>query len=531
MKMLLCRYLLLSISHMSKSLLKSTSTVSFMTLISRIFGFIRDVLFAQVFGAVAGFDAFLVAFKVPNFMRSLFAEGAFSQAFVPVLSEAKAKQSPEFVKAFLNHMAGNLLSVLSVVTLIAVLAAPVFVTIFAPGFLADSHRFDLATSMLRLTFPYMLCISLVAFAAGIFNTYKRFAVPAFTPVLLNVMMIVSAVWWASHFTQPVIALAWGVFVAGFVQVLFQLPFLKRAGLLPIPIMRIDPAVKRVLKLMLPALVGVSVVQLSLLMDTLFASFLPSGSISWLYYSNRLVYFPLGVIGVALATVVLPHLSQTHSVENKKAFSATLDWALRLIFLIGVPAAIGLITLSKPLLITLFNYGAFTSNDVAMAQQSLMAYSVGLPAFMLVKILVSGFYARQTFSSPVKFAMVALVVNIILNLLLIGPLNHAGLALATALASTVNASLLFWQLRRRDVFTPQPGWVRYFLQLCVANGAMALWLIYRSAHMSWSDWSSITRVIHLGELVAVGIAIYFVVLRCLGIRFKTFLNHDAVVELV
>ena len=340
--------------HMAKSLMRSTTLFSCNTFFSRILGFVRDVVFAHYFGDSAAFDAFLVAFKIPNFMRRLFAEGAFSQAFVPVLSEYREQHSHQDVRNFINDMAGSLGAALLLVTVVAVLFAPVIISIFAPGFLHDVLRFSLATGMLRITFSYLLLISLTALCSAILNSYDSFGVPAFTPVLLNIVLIIMAVFVSAHFTTPEYALAWGIFIAGVVQLLFQLPFLQHKNLLPKPKIKFnDPGVRKVLKLMAPAIFGVSVAQISLLLDTIFASFLQTGSITWLYFSDRLMNFPLGVFGVAIATVVLPKLSRQHIGNNHVDYSKTLDWGLRLLLFVGIPSAVGILILAGPLLSTLF----------------------------------------------------------------------------------------------------------------------------------------------------------------------------------
>jgi len=508
---------------MSKALVKSTTVVSSMTLLSRILGFVRDMVCAYLFGATAAFDAYLVAFKIPNFMRRLFAEGAFSQAFVPVLAEYQQTHSEDKVKAFVNHMAGTLGTVLLLFCLLGIIFAPLIVIIFAPGFIHDPYRFSLATHMLRVTFPYLFLISLVAFSGAVLNTYSRFAAPAFTPVLLNVAIITAAVWFTSYFTEPVIALAWGVTAGGVLQLLFQLPFLQRIRMLPKPKFAWrDAGVRRVLKLMVPALFGVSVAQISLLIDTIFASFLAAGSISWLYYSVRLTYFPLGVFGVALATVVLPHLSRKHANKATGEFSASLDWALRSLLVVGIPAGIGLLLLAGPLLTTLFQYDKFNAFDVLMSRESLWAYSIGLPAFMLVKVLAAGFYSRQNIKTPVKIAAIALGTNIVLNFALVFSLKHAGLALATSLASSLNALLLFVYLLREKVYQPQPGWGVYGLRLLLANGLMAVVLWFASPRLQqWLDWRWYDRLWHLLALIAAAIVVYFISLWLSGLRLRHF----------
>ena len=405
---------------MSKALFKSTSVVVAMTMISRVFGFIRDMVSAYFFGAGAAFDAFSVAFKIPNFMRRLFAEGSFSQAFVPVLSEYQKQKNPDEIQRFINSMAGSLGLVLLCVTIAGELLAPWLIRVIAAGFDTDGPRYELAVTMLRITFPYLMLISLTAFCGSILNTYSRFLVAAFTPVFLNICMIAAAIWFAPQFYAPIIALAWGVFVAGVVQLLFQIPFLKQLRLLPIPRPNFrDPGVKKVLKLMVPALFGVSVSQINLLMDTLFASFLIVGSVSWLYYSDRLMEFPLGVFGVAISTVILPNLSRHHASQSHEEFSMTLDWALRCVLLVGIPAGVVLAILSGPMLSTLFQHGTlFDGHSVMMAKQSLAMFAIGIAPFMLIKILASGFYAKQNLRTPVRIGVIAMIANILFNCILI-----------------------------------------------------------------------------------------------------------------
>ncbi len=509
---------------MTKSLFRSTTLVSGMTAISRILGFVRDMLVAQLFGATPAVDAFYVAFRIPNFMRGLFAEGAFAQAFVPVLSEYRQLRPPEEVQQFIRRMQGSLAVVLLLVTLLAMLFTPLLTTVFAPGWLShDPQRFELATHMLRITFPYLMLISLTAFCGAVLNSYGLFGVPAFTPVILNVVMIVSAVWLAPHFTQPVVALAWGVFIAGISQFLFQLPFMRLRGLLfwPSLVWR-DEGVRRVIKLLIPALFGVSVAQISLLIDTLFASFLPVGSITWLYYSDRLTYFPLGIFGVALATVVLPHLSRKHADRSVEEFSMALDWALRCVLVIAIPASIGLYMLAGPLFTALFQYGRFHAHDVVMASWSLHMYAFGLPAFMLVKVLASGFYSQQDIKTPVRIAVTALIINMLLNFALIWHLKHAGLALATSLSSSVNAGLLWWYLGKRGVYRLQPGWIAYLLRLVASGVVMCGLLAWFSPPVAeWLSWSWQPRVWHLGLLLLMAMVSYIVCLRISGLKLRDF----------
>ena len=490
-----------------------------MTLISRLLGFARDVILGIVFGAGPAFDAFVIAFKIPNFMRRLFGEGAFAQAFVPVLSEYRSNRTTEEICEFINHTAGSLSTALLVVVALAEIIAPIIIMVFAPGFVHDSVRLTYATYMLRITSPYLLLIALTAFAGATLNTFGRFAVPALTPALLNISMIAVAWFWAPYVSTPIYVLAWGVLIGGVLQLVIQFPFMYRLGVLAMPQWQWhDPGVLRVLKLMVSALFGVSVTQISLLIDNLFASFLSAGSISWLYYSDRLTYLPLGVVGVALATVVLPHLSLQHSTKSPEAYSAALDWALRMAVFIGVPAAVALFILAGPVLATLIYHGAFTASDVIMTRKSLWAFSVGLPGFMLVKILASAFYSRQDIKTPVKIAAATVVVNLILNALLIHPLAHAGLALATSLASSFNAVLLLHFLLRRSIYVPVPHWAELIFQLIFANVAMAFVIAWFAGEMSrWLAWSIGERAWHLMVVILLGFITYLVALGILGLR--------------
>ncbi len=512
---------------MSRKLAKSTATVGVMTLVSRVLGLLRDMVFAR-FGIDAGMDAFFVAFKIPNFMRRLFAEGAFSQAFVPVLTEYKTQREHAEVKALVDLVAGTLLGSLGLLVLAGALASPLVVLVFAPGFWSDPQKFELTAYMLRFTFPYLLFMALVAFAAGILNSYGRFAQAAFTPVWLNVVLIAAALLVAPQLEQPVVALAWGVLLAGFVQLFYLLPSLARIGLLPRPRWGWrDSGVRRVLKLMVPGIIGSSVSQINLLFDTLLASFLVTGSVSWLYYADRLVEFPLGVFGIALATVILPILSRAHTRAAPEEFSRVLDAGLRWVLLIGLPAAVGLILLARPALSTLFQYDDFAQHDVNMAGLALVAYGIGLPGFMLVKVLAPAFYSRQDTRTPVKVAIRAMLSNMVMNVLFVVPLMllevpgiHAGLALATALAAYVNAGLLYRYLRRDGIYQPLAGWsgllAQMFFGLVVMAGVIG-WGAPAAAE--WAGMSGARRAAELGIWITAGMASYLVALRLAGMRLS------------
>jgi putative peptidoglycan lipid II flippase len=509
------------------SLAASIAKVGGNTFLSRVLGFVRDLVVARLFGSDAGTDAFFVAFKIPNFMRRLFAEGAFSMAFVPVLNEYKQKRGFDALKAYIDAVAGTLGGGLLLVTVIGVLSAPLLVLLFAPGFVNEPEQLALTTEMLRLTFPYLLFISLTAFAGGILNTHERFGVPAFTPVLLNISLILCAVYLAPTMERPIVALAWGVFVAGIAQLLFQIPFLAQLQLLPRPRLATkDPGVRKTLGLMVPALFGVSVGQISLLLDTLLASFLVTGSISWLYYSDRLMEFPLGILAVALATVILPRLSQRHAADDPVAFSYTMDWALRWVLLLGVPSAVGLLVLAGPLIATLFHSGEFGARDVEMASLSLMAYSLGLVAFMGIKVLAPGYYARQDMKTPVRIAVIALVVNMVFNLILMFPFGHAGLALATTIAAITNASLLLRGLLKERIFRPQRSWIALMIKALVANVLMGV-LIHLGvgATADWIEMGLSERIWRLLMWILVGATIYAGALLAMGIRPRHFMGRE------
>jgi len=521
-------------SHNKKpSLMRSGLIVSAMTLLSRILGFARDVVFAHIFGAGGNTDAFFVAFKIPNFLRRLFAEGAFSQAFVPVFTEYKEQRSPEELKQLTDHVAGTLATLLLAISVIGVIGAPLLIMLFAPGFSSDAARSELATEMLAITFPYIFFISLTALAGGILNSFNRFAIPAITPVLLNLCMIAAALWFSPQFEQPVVALAWGVFFAGVAQLLFQLPFLARLGLLPRPRWGWrDSGVQRILKLMLPAIFGSSVAQINLLLDTVIASFLVAGSISWLYYADRLVEFPLGIFGIAIATVILPNLSAKHAQNSTQGFSDMLDWALRLVIVVAIPATLGLLLLAGPILATLFQYGAFELHDTQMARYSLIAYSLGLPGFILIKVLAPGFYARQDTKTPVRIGIIALVTNMVFNLMLVIPMvhwnfiaPHMGLALATGLSAWLQAWMLYRRLRRDKVYRPSSGWWKTALQVSVAALLMALCLILLTPELAqWGEFTLWQRIGTLLALIGAGLLTYLLTLLLLGLRPAELKHH-------
>ncbi len=509
-----------------RHLLKSTSVVSSMTLLSRILGLARDIVFARFFGATIVMDAFLVANRIPNMLRRFFAEGAFAQGFVPVMARYREKHDHAEAKQLVDAVAGTLGLILFLITLAGVIAAPVLVMIVAPGFIGEDGRFDLATAMLRFTFPYLLFVSLTAFAGGILNTYGRFAVPAFTPVILNVVLIAGALWLAPTLEEPGMALAYAVFAAGLIQLLFQIPFLSRIHAVPRPRWQPHhPGVKRVTKLMLPAIFGSSVAQVNVLLGGIIASLLGVGKISLLYFSDRLMEFPLGLFGIALATVTLPTLSRQHANESRREFSDTVDWSMKLVLLIAVPAAIGLIVLAEPLVATIFYGGEFTVFDVRMTALALQAFALGLVGFSYVKILAPAYFARENTRTPVKIGLVALAVNFILSVVLAYALTraefegtHAGLALAISVSAILNAWLLYRGLRRDGVLRHAPGWGKLLLQVVAAVVVMTLCLVYMERSLDW--WvtaSAVERLVWLSASVFASMAAYSAILLILGLR--------------
>lgn len=513
-------------------LLRSSGVVSFFTMLSRLLGLARDVVFARVIGAEALADVFFVAFKIPNFFRRLFAEGAFAQAFVPILGEYREKGSVAAVRELVSRVAGNLGLTLIFITLFIVVASPLMAAIFAPSWYMDNpSKFAATSEMLRITFPYLLFISMTGLAGAVLNSYDRFAVPAFTPLLLNVTLIVAALIGAPLFDQPAYALAWGVLFAGIIQFIFQLPFLRSIHMLPMP--RVDwqhSGVKKVLALMAPAIFGVSVSQINLLLDTVLATFLPTGSVSWLYYSDRLSELPLGVFGIAIATVILPNLSRYHIAQSNQAFSQTLDWALKMILVVAVPAAAALMLLAEPILVTLFYYGeVMTLRDMSMASLSLKAYAAGLIAFMLIKVLAPGFFARQDMRTPVRIGVIAMALNMLFNLMLVIPLHkywqigHLGLAAATSLSAFINAILLFLSLRKKAIYQPSKGWLKFFIGLMCSVVIMLLVLtqllnLWGGSEIFYQQ-SWLQRISTIGLLCGAGFITFVAGLFLFGFRLS------------
>ena len=512
------------------ALLRSAAVISGFTLLSRITGLMRDILIARSFGAGPLSDAFWVAFRIPNLLRRLFAEGAFSQAFIPILGEVRSNGTHAEVKQLLDRVALVLTSVLMLVTALGMLATPWVVSAMASGMTTASKQteFEAAVWMTRLMFPYILCMSLVALASGILNTWSRFAVPAFTPILLNISMILASVFVAPYFEPPIYALSAGVMVGGIAQLSVQWLALNRLGLRPRFSLRIsqawqDPHVKRVIKQMLPAILGVSVAQISLLINTNIATWLQSGSVTWLSFADRLMEFPTALLGVALGTVLLPKLSAAYSKADHGNYQALLDWGLRLIVMLGVPAALGLALLSEGLVATLFHYGAFTTADVQQTQTAVMAYAVGLLALLAIKILAPAFYARQDIKTPVRIAIVVLVLTQIFNLILVPYLAHTGLALSIGLGASINALCLLYLLYKHNIYRPQLGWLRFILQLIPALAVMTSLLLVANHYIDWialayAPW---LRALYLLLVVGVCAAGYGFMLILFGFRLRDF----------
>jgi putative peptidoglycan lipid II flippase len=502
----------------SKKLLKSTAVVGTMTFVSRVSGLIRDVVIANMIGTGAMADAFFVAFRIPNFLRRIFGEGAFSQAFIPVFTELRARDDIQ-AREFVNHMAGQLGLIVFVLSVAGTLLAPWLVKLFAYGYIDQPEKLIAATDALRIMFPYLFCISMVAMSGAMLNTIGDFAVPAFTPVLLNIALIIAALWLAPNMQSAASALAFGVLFGGIAQLIFQMPFLLRKELLPKPKFGPQEGSTRVFKLMLPAMFGVSVAQINVLVGTLLASFLVTGSVSWLYYSDRLMEFPIGVFGIALATVVLPSLAKVHSSGSAEAFSELLDWALRWVILIALPACIALMILATPLVSSIYQLSSvFSANDVVMAANALVAYSVGVVGIILVKVLAPGFYARQDIKTPVRIGVIAMLVNIGLSIVLVQWLAHVGLALSVSLAAWVNAGLLYRTLVRDKIYRPLSGWLTFIAKVILACLAMAVFLWWLSAPASvWVAAGVVERFVWLFGLVVGGISIYFGILYGLGLR--------------
>ena len=505
----------------SIKLLASSSIVSFWTFTSRILGLLRDIFFTSLLGAGIALDAYVVITKIPNVFRRIFAEGAFNQAFVPVLSEYKENNSETEVKLLINNVFGSLCSILLIITLIVLLITPVFVLIFAPGFYSEPIKKDLAVDILRITFPYLLFVSLVALSGSIMNTYGKFSVPALTPVFYNLVLVCTAVWIAPHYELPIYAIAWGMFAAGCIQLLIQVYPLLKLNLLPNFSLDLKhPGVRKVAYLMIPGVIAGGVSQLNMLVDTILASFLPTGSPTWLYVSDRLMQLPLGIFAIAIGTVILPKLSSLHQTKDQKSFSMTMDWALRLVLLVGLPSIVGLVVLSEPIILTLFERGEFLPFDTSQSSLSLIALAFGLIAFMLIKVLTPGFFAQQRPQTPVKVALAAMLLNAILAWVLAFYLgmNHVGLAVASSIAAYFSAILLLFILLKNKIYHLEPGWLIFLGRLGLACLIMFLTVDYLNVEiLAWRELEQLTRFINLLFIIFVAVTSYVLVLRILGLR--------------
>jgi len=511
----------------NNSISKSSYIVGSMTFISRISGFIRDIIFANIFGASTSTDAFFVAFKIPNFFRRLFAEGAFIQSFVPVLNDYKVK-NPLELRKFISYIQGNLALILLIITTLGIIFSDNIINLFAPGFDENDNRYNLASDMLKITFPYLFFISLTALAAGIFNTFNKFFLPAITPVLLNLSLIVSALYFTNIFNDPIMALAYGVLIAGILQYLIQIPFLNKMDLLVMPRVSFKfTGVNRVIKLMLPAMLGTAVVQINLVIDSIVASMLAAGSISWLYYSDRLVEFPLGVFGIAIATVILPALSAKFSKKNILDYKSTLNNALNIAIVFSLPAMFGLIVLSKYIIISFFQYGSFSLDDTLMSSLSLVAYSLGLPAFILMKVLLTGFFSRQDTKTPVKYGAIAILFNILMNATVViyymkNPFEgaHALLALATSLSAWIQVILLYTNLKKNKFIDDGIFLSKTTYQSIVSSIVMVVVLTYTLYDISaWDQSEYYLRATMLISYLILGSLIYFSLMYILGYKLK------------
>jgi putative peptidoglycan lipid II flippase len=527
---------------MSRGFFRSTAIVGMTTLLSRITGLVRDVVYATVIPAVF-MEVFVLANQIPNLLRRLFAEGAFSQAFVPVVAEYKTTRSREEVRELVDSVAGTLGGGLTVLSLIGVLAAPAIVLVCAPGFSAkDEGQFALAVEMLRWTFPYLLFVSLTALAGGVLNSYQQFALPAFTSVVLNIVMIVFAAWVSPYFDPPVVALAVGVFVGGLLQVFIQLPALLKLGVIRRPHWNFrHEAVRRIARLMGPAIIGSSMGQLSVMISTGIASLLADGSMTWLYFADRLVEFPLGVFSIALATVILPSLSSQHAKQSPEEFSATLAWAVRLVCLVVIPASVALFALAGPLTVALFHYGNYRPHDVEMTRLALMAFSLALLGWSMIKVLATGYYAQQNTKGPVKIAMRALGVTMALNVIVVlvlwltdhlkTPGAHTLLALTNGVGAIMNATLLYLGLLRTNVLRRGQAMRGLLIRIVLASAVMAAFLWWFGGDVGvWLAAPKIERVLWLAGLVAGGIVIYFAALWAMGVRAGQFRLQPAATSL-
>lgn len=520
------------------SLFKSASTVSLFTLLSRITGLVRELLVASTFGASAVTDAFNVAFRIPNLFRRLFAEGAFSQAFVPVLAASKAQNGDAATGLLVDRVATLLAWALLLTCVIGVAAAPLLVWAMASGLKQDPHGYDAAVVMTRWMFPYVAFMSLVALSSGVLNTWRRFAVSAVTPVLLNLSMIgaawLGAPWFKTLGIEPVYALGVGVMLGGMLQLALQVPALLQIGMLPkiglnwalVQEAWADKTTKNIANLMLPALLGVSVAQISLLINTQIASHLAPGSVSWLTYADRLMEFPTAMLGVAIGVVLMPQLAAAKGAGDTERYSSMLDWGLRVVVLLSAPCAVALLTFAEPLVATLYHYGAFSDRDVQQTTHALMGYGAGLLGLVAIKVLAPGFYASQDIKTPVRIAVVVLIVTQLLNLALVPYFQHAGLALAIGMGALINALCLLVGLIRRGSYAPAPGWGVFFLQVLAASALLAVFLLWSADAVNWIGLKhQYGRRIGLLTLVlCASAAIYFAALWVSGLKLRQLLRR-------
>ncbi|MXP51007.1 murein biosynthesis integral membrane protein MurJ [Pantoea sp. SoEX] len=512
------------------NLLKSLTTVSFLTLISRILGFIRDLIIAQYFGAGMFTDAFFMAFKLPNLLRRIFAEGAFSQAFIPVFIEQIKKTkidnkniNNENIKLFISYIFGLLIIVITCIIIFGLIIAPKLTLIVAPGFIRNTYLFNVSTHLLRIMLPYILLISLASLVGVILNTYDYFLIPACTPILFNITIILFILFFHSYFNPHILVLGWGVIVGGVMQICIQLHCLWKINLLVFPkFIFNNPAVLLVIRRMGPAVIGMSVSQISSIINNIFTSFLTFGSLSWLYFSNRLVEFPIGVLSVALSTIILPSLSKSLNDNNYDEYSRLINWGLKICFLLSIPSTIGLIILSKPIVITLFEYGKFTHYDTIMTQYALITYSIGLIGLMSVKVLVIGFYASNDMKTPVKIAFITLIVTQIINLLFFHSLKHICLALSISISGILNAYLLFYKLVKKQIFKLDQEWLKYLVQIIIATSVMAIVLLIILKYINkWEEVIMIERILRLSFICGIGIFVYSLALKIFGFKIKDF----------